>query len=110
MLGGNEAAIEWNPQISAHGCCQVSREQLMELIDGAQLLAANLPSLPYVPGLDDGAGVTRRGVAALARSGRPYHRINFALIENFFHNSRSLLAIACAGTWLDWAARWHRGN
>ena len=86
MLGGNQAAVENDAQVAADGGGEIAGKVFVELIDGAQLLAADLSGLADVPGLDDGPGGSGGSIAGTRLS---YHVINFLLVENFFHGASS---------------------
>jgi len=80
-----DPAIENHAQESAQRCAQGSRKRFVELIDRAQLLASDLPRLPYVPWLDKWPGGWGGSAPSLAGKRGSSHGIDFALIENFLH-------------------------
>jgi hypothetical protein len=90
MLGGNQADVENDAQVTADGRGHTAGKAFVELVDGAQLLASDLSGLADVPGLDHRAG---GGGGSTASARFPYHVIDFCLVKYFFHGASSLMKI-----------------
>ncbi len=85
MLGRSQAAVENDAQVTADGGGETAGKVLVELVDGAQLLASDLSSLADVPGLDNRAGGAGSAGGSIAGARFPHHLVNFLLVEYFFH-------------------------
>ena len=74
MLGGNQAAVENDAQVTADGGREIAGKDFVQLVDGAQLLASDLSRLANVPGLDDRTGAALAPSIAGARFSHHRHQ------------------------------------
>ncbi len=78
VLRGNQPALEGDAQIGSDCIAQVAGKNLVQLVDGAHLLTADLPRLANIPGLHDLLALALGAMLAAASSS--YHRIDFSVL------------------------------
>src|SRR5277367_403963 len=82
MLRGAQTGFKADSQITANRRGKIPCKQFVELVDGTQLLSADLPSLTNIPGLDSGPPGIDASINCWHLANRVIHLL---LVRYFFH-------------------------